>query len=180
MLFAFNFDLTNAGHAQALAVIAQTAAEAGVPMQAITTTVGGATPAQKAQAPDPQPKAEPKQIVLPEATDHKVVVKRLDDEHVVFAEYAGGALGKARKAILKAAGFEWDAEHPTGEVYKRATADHQIGDPKLGAWKGTPEAFTKLFGKAKKQVTITVTKAQIEEQRAKAQARAERKARKSA
>jgi hypothetical protein len=171
VIFAIDF----AQDAQVFAQMCALAAQAGIPMQ---VGVGASASAHAVAAPAPQ---ESKRKVrdysnLPAAEDVTVTVKRLDATHM-DVPYHRGAVAKALSRHLPKR--ERDAEYEREDVYKsdytgKDGVFHAAGSHKHGAHKCTQEDLDKFFGDCD-SMELTIAAAEIQGERDKAVARAERK-----
>lgn len=110
--------------------------------QVNTPVVTPVTPQSTVSTPEKQ--STPKTY---DAPSDQTIVWTLKDNTVKYAMASGSSyVPKDVKAVvnarIKAAGFTWDKEHPTGEHYKKddPKGAYKKGDAKKGAWvlmKGT-------------------------------------------
>lgn len=120
-------------------------------LQACMIAFGGIAPQSTAQINSPvsvtnvaQTSTTPTTPSTPKVYDaptEQTIVWALKDNTVKYTMASGSSyVPKDVKAVvnarIKAAGFTWDKEHPTGEVYKKddPKGSYKKGDPKKGAW----------------------------------------------
>lgn len=172
MMTLFNFDFTNPTHTQVFAQVCALATQAGVPMQVMGAGVSDM--GTQVQASTPTQTQAPKVYAPAEDVACQWLV---DKTRVTYAlangKYAGqSGVRKTLNARLREAGATWDADKKAW-VFKSTAAAKKFVEADVCAHYDTLDGIEYPY-------PTIVTAQEIEAVRAKAQARAEKKANKSA